>query len=69
MNEMNLFYQHYKGGIYQTIGIARHTETNEKLMIYQNGVGKIFARPLDMFNQDVDVDGEIVPRFKPLWGC
>lgn len=59
-------YQHYKGGIYQLLTIAKHSETGEKLVIYQNSEGKVFARPYDMFFENVLVNGEMVPRFKEI---
>ena len=49
-------YRHFKGNRYQVITIATHTETEEKLVIYQalDGEGGIFARPLDMFMEKTD---------------
>ena len=68
-------YQHYKGKKYQVIGLALHTETREKLVLYQAlyktpdltqeyGKKPIFARPYKMFTDAVNVDGKKVPRFK-----
>lgn len=59
-------YQHYKGGIYEFLCIATHSETEEKLVIYKNQEGNIFARPYDMFFETVKVDNEEIPRFKEL---
>jgi hypothetical protein len=60
-------YKHYKGGMYLIIGVARHSETNEKLVAYiPLGVKKgprIVARPYDMFFDDVKINGVTKPRF------
>lgn len=61
-------YQHYKGNFYRVLGIARHSESNELLVIYQPEYGEqgLWARPLAMFMESVAVDGSTVPRFKRL---
>jgi len=60
-------YRHYKGGIYELLSISvLHTETNERLAVYQNTEGNVFARPYDMFLQNIMVDGKEVPRFKKI---
>ena len=67
MDEIKLGqYQHYKGNKYEVIGIARHSETLEKLVIYRAlyGDGDIWARPLAMFIESVEIDGQKVPRFR-----
>jgi len=61
-------YRHYKGKeneIYKVIGVAKHTETLEELVVYQAlyGEGQIWVRPLEMFCGNVEVDGKKVPRF------
>ena len=56
--QANKLYKHFKGGLYETINIAKHTETGEMLVIYRE-VSKakdsvIHARPYDMFISKVD---------------
>lgn len=61
-------YQHYKGKNYIVKDIARHSETLERLVVYEclydNPEGKLWVRPLGMFLETVEVQGKTVPRFK-----
>ncbi len=61
-------YRHYKGKEYQVIGVARHSETLEELVVYQAlyGEGELWVRPLSMFLEEVEVDGKKMPRFEFL---
>lgn len=61
-------YEHYKGRQYKVLGVARHSETLEELVVYQAlyGENDIWVRPLDMFIEEVEVDGKSVPRFRCL---
>ncbi len=58
-------YRHYKGREYTVIGTARHSETQEELVVYRPEYGErgLWVRPKAMFLEDVEVDGETVPRF------
>ena len=67
MNEIKLgVYKHYKGNEYLVLGIANHSETLEKMVVYQALYGeyKIWVRPIKMWNEEVEVNGIKVPRFK-----
>jgi len=59
-------YRHYKGNTYQVIGIARHSETEEDLVVYRAlyGTFGLWVRPLDKFCEKVEIGGERVPRFE-----
>jgi len=60
-------YRHYKGKDYQVLGIAKHSETLEDMVVYsclhQNDTSDLWVRPLKMFTSDVEVGGKILPRF------
>lgn len=59
-------YRHYKGKDYQVMGVARHSETLEELVVYRPLYGDrgLWVRPLQMFTETVEVDGEVMPRFR-----
>lgn len=63
-------YRHYKGNLYRLLYIARHSETLEEMVIYQdvNCPEKIWARPASMWEETVEVSGERVSRFQYLGG-
>lgn len=58
-------YRHYKGNDYQVLGVARHSETGEPLVVYRCMYGdfSLWVRPLGMFTETVVIDGRQVPRF------
>ena len=58
-------YRHYKGNEYRVLGVARHSETEEVLVVYQALYGErgLWVRPLAMFKETVVVDNVRVPRF------
>ncbi|OIN94536.1 DUF1653 domain-containing protein [candidate division WWE3 bacterium CG06_land_8_20_14_3_00_42_16] len=61
-------YEHYKGQQYEVLGVAKHSETLEELVIYRplGGQNDLWARPLRMFLESVEVDGKKVARFRFL---
>ncbi|KDE38561.1 hypothetical protein ADINL_3016 [Nitrincola lacisaponensis] len=62
-------YRHYKGQEYQVIDLARHSETEEWMVIYRPcyGAGDLWVRPADMFSESVTLPtGEVLPRFERL---
>jgi hypothetical protein len=61
-------YRHYKGNEYTVLGIARHSETDERLVVYrpEYGVRELWVRPWQMFLETVEVEGCDVPRFEFL---
>ena len=58
-------YRHYKGKEYLVLGIARHSETQEELVVYRQDYGDrgLWVRPATMFVETVTVDGSARPRF------
>ena len=63
-------YKHYKGKEYEVIGIARHSETLEELVVYralyQNEGENLWVRPLKMFLEEVEIEGKKMPWFEFL---
>jgi hypothetical protein len=59
-------YQHYKGPEYRVYDICRHSETEETLVVYRCLYGNhdLWVRPLEMFTEEVEVDGKMIPRFR-----
>ncbi len=58
-------YRHYKGNFYEVLDVARHSETEEELVVYRKLYGdlSLWVRPLVMFLENVVVGGCEVPRF------
>ena len=63
-------YKHYKGNLYEVIGIARHSETLEELVVYkatyQEEGKNIWVRPLAMFLETIVIDGVERKRFEKI---
>ena len=61
-------YRHYKGWLYRVLFLARHSETEEAMVVYQALYGErgYWVRPLSLFLERVLVEGREVPRFEPL---
>jgi hypothetical protein len=61
-------YEHYKGKKYEVIGMAKHSESLEDLVVYktlyENSMSELWVRPLKMFQETVMIDGIEKPRFK-----
>ncbi|GAA6182795.1 DUF1653 domain-containing protein [Aliiglaciecola sp. NS0011-25] len=59
-------YRHYKGNDYQVIGVAKHSEDESELVVYRPlyGEGKLWVRPLEMFTEEVVIDGKSTLRFR-----
>lgn len=59
-------YRHYKGHEYIVLGVARHSETEEELVVYRQDYGErdLWVRPLAMFVESVESEGRSVPRFQ-----
>lgn len=61
-------YRHYKGKDYQVLGVAKHSETGEELVVYKKLYDdySMWVRPLKMFIENVEIDGKKMPRFEYL---
>lgn len=61
-------YRHYKGNEYNVLAVAKHSETLEDYVVYEalyeNEVSKTWIRPLKMFLEKIEKDGELIDRFK-----
>ena len=58
-------YRHFKGGEYEVLGVARHSETEEELVVYRTlyGAGGLWVRPVSMWTETVERDGKRFARF------
>ena len=57
--------RHYKGREYTVLGVARHSETLEELVVYRQEYGDngLWVRPRQMFQETVEMHGQVMPRF------
>lgn len=62
------YFIHFKGGLYKMLGTACHSESLEKVVVYQAlyGSNKIWVRPLDMFFDKITLNGVLIDRFKEI---
>ncbi len=63
--KINGIYKHYKGNKYKVLGIAKHSETLQEMVVYQALYGEmgVWVRPLSMWSEEVSVDGKNILRF------
>lgn len=65
-----MLYRHYKNKYYKSLGIAKHSETQEELMLYETRYespgGRTWVRPKDMFLEEIEHEGMRVKRFAPV---
>ncbi|MGP0591850.1 DUF1653 domain-containing protein [Nitrospira sp. T9] len=64
-------YRHYKGKEYQVIGVAKHSETEEDLVVYRALYGEfgLWVRPEKMFREKIEIEGKLVFRFENIDGA
>ncbi|WP_111657886.1 DUF1653 domain-containing protein [Isoalcanivorax indicus] len=61
-------YRHFKGGLYEVLGVARDSETLTAQVVYRAlyGGGGLWVRPLAMFTEQIEREGVRIPRFAPV---
>lgn len=59
-------YRHFKGNLYEVLGVARHSETMEEMVVYRALYGEhgLWVRPARMWSETIDRDGYHGPRFQ-----
>ncbi len=64
-------YRHYKGGMYELLAVAYHSETLEPMVVYRAlyGTGDVWVRPASMWEESVEHEGRTVPRFAFVEGA
>ena len=66
MNIEKGYYRHFKGNLYEVIGVAKHSETLEDMVVYRALYGEhgLWTRPASMWNETVERDGKTLKRFE-----
>ena len=61
-------FRHFKGNLYRLEGFAKHTETQEEMVVYRALYGErgLWVRPAKMFFETIERDGKRMKRFEPL---
>lgn len=61
-------YRHFKGNEYEVVGIARHSETEEPMVVYRPLYGErgLWTRPAAMWNEELERGGKIYRRFERI---
>ena len=59
-------YRHFKGNMYEVVGVAKHSETLEEMVVYRAlyGEGGLWVRPAKMWNETIERDGKSFRRFE-----
>ena len=66
------YHKHFKGRVYDVIGVGKHSETGEEMVVYKalydgpHGYGAIWIRPVAMFLETIERDGKTMRRFAPI---
>ena len=66
MSVIKGIYKHYKGNLYEVVDVAKHSETEEEHVVYRTLYGgySLWVRPLAMFIETVELDGQQIARFE-----
>lgn len=62
-------YEHYRGNRYEVVGVALHSESLEPMVVYKplyETKAPLWVRPYEMFNEKIELDGKMVPRFRKI---